>query len=238
VRARTDPHLVPFDKASVAAARGGGLSGIAEMLLEPMALIATLFFAAMITERGIAVHYLVLALIVCAITLQGSSRSFFPIQRWRANIVINWAVLFLTLLFCLWVTHQLDRFSTVALFIWAILAPAAQIGGTLLLRSAFPRLANGPKRCVVVCVNPQSILLARRHAEDPLNEIRLVGFFDDRPRERLPDCGEIPLLGRFADIPEFVRKNHIHAVYISLPIANKARTMALVDELRNTTASI
>jgi hypothetical protein len=44
--------------------------------------------------------------------------------------------------------------------------------------------------------NEQGLAQARRIAEDPLSEMRAVGLFDDRNRERLPNSLSLPLLGR------------------------------------------
>lgn len=234
----SDRRLIPFDNADFVAARNSSGYGLFESLLEPVTLVVSLFCAAIIWDLGIDIPYLVMGLVVFAITSQGRTRSFFSPRKWFANILANWAVLYGTLMFCLWVTHQIGRFDPKALLAWGVVAPLMQLGATFLLRNAFPRLANGPRRCVVVGVNPQSILLAKRHAEDDVNEARLVGFFDDRPRERLDDFSEYPLLGRLDDIPEFVKQNQIHAVYISLPIASQARIGELLNGLRNTTASV
>lgn len=238
--AQTDPLLIRLSQAQVPA-RTDGLFTLAESLLEPFVLVATLWVVAIVLDRGLDTPYLVLSLLVFAITFPGRSRNLFSGRRLYTDILLNWLALFATLIFSIWATRQLAGFRPIALLAWAALAPAALIGANMLLRSALPGLAKlqgGPRRCIVAGMSEQSILLARRQAADPLNETRLVGFFDDRPQERLPDCKEFLLLGKLEEIPEFVKRNHIHVVYLSLPMNTESRTAALLDGLRNTTASI
>lgn len=238
VPAPSDRQAIPFETATAVASRTSGGYGLLESLIEPVALVATLFGVAVVIDEGIDVPYLVVGLLVFAVTSQGKSRNFFAKRKWWANIFANWAFLYVTLMFCLWVTHQLVRFDLQALLTWGVAAPVIQLAATLSLRTMFPRLAHGPRRSVVVGVNPQSVLLARRHADDDIYDTRLVGFFDDRPRDRLPDFSDYPLLGSLDDVADFVRQNLVHDVYISLPIASQARSHHIIKGLRNSTASV
>jgi putative colanic acid biosynthesis UDP-glucose lipid carrier transferase len=45
-------------------------------------------------------------------------------------------------------------------------------------------------------------------------------------------------LGRFDDLPEYVRKHACHVIYICLPISAQPRIRALLEQVGNTTASI
>jgi putative colanic acid biosynthesis UDP-glucose lipid carrier transferase len=66
----------------------------------------------------------------------------------------------------------------------------------------------------------------------------VLGFFDDRELERLEHRAEYPILGRLADLPEYVKKGRIDVIYLSLPMASQARILNLLEALRDTTASI
>jgi putative colanic acid biosynthesis UDP-glucose lipid carrier transferase len=57
-------------------------------------------------------------------------------------------------------------------------------------------------------------------------------------RERLEHCDEYPLLGRLLDLPDYAKQNRIDVIYLSLPMASQGRIVALLDALRDTTASI
>jgi putative colanic acid biosynthesis UDP-glucose lipid carrier transferase len=51
----------------------------------------------------------------------------------------------------------------------------------------------------------------------------------------VPDAG---LKGRLADLAAFVKANRVDAIYVALPMASQPRILKLLDELRDTTASI
>jgi len=50
--------------------------------------------------------------------------------------------------------------------------------------------------------------------------------------------GEYLMLGKIRDLPDFVKKNHIDVVYLSLPMASQSRILSLLDAMRDTTASV
>jgi len=64
------------------------------------------------------------------------------------------------------------------------------------------------------------------------------GFFDDRGHERLNISLDLRLLGKLNDLPAYVRQHGIAVIFIALPIRHVRRVMDLVEELRDTTASI
>jgi putative colanic acid biosynthesis UDP-glucose lipid carrier transferase len=66
-----------------------------------------------------------------------------------------------------------------------------------------------------------------------------VGFFDDRSDERVMqrDGGYSPI-GKISALPAYALKHQIELIYISLPMASQPRILALLDALRDTTASI
>jgi putative colanic acid biosynthesis UDP-glucose lipid carrier transferase len=66
-----------------------------------------------------------------------------------------------------------------------------------------------------------------------------MGFFDDRAPERLRSgVHKLQFLGRLQDLPDYVRRNPVNRIYISLPIIAKPRILKLLDDLRDSTASI
>jgi putative colanic acid biosynthesis UDP-glucose lipid carrier transferase len=80
--------------------------------------------------------------------------------------------------------------------------------------------------------------LAERVGRDPELGIAIKGVFDDRSIERLglPD-GE-SLLGGLSDLGAYVNANGIDVIFIALPMRQVQRVVDLLEELRDTTASI
>jgi len=87
-------------------------------------------------------------------------------------------------------------------------------------------------------MNEQGAALARRIRDTPYSRIELSGFFDDRDKERLDGSGKFPLLGKLTDLSTFVKDNRTQLIYLSLPMASQPRILHILDELKDTTASI
>jgi putative colanic acid biosynthesis UDP-glucose lipid carrier transferase len=87
-------------------------------------------------------------------------------------------------------------------------------------------------------MNAQGVELVSRMADDPYSRIQVLGFFDDRIEQRAGELGQYPVLGKITELPNFAKVNQIDLIYISLPMASQPRILSLLDELRDTTASI
>jgi putative colanic acid biosynthesis UDP-glucose lipid carrier transferase len=83
-----------------------------------------------------------------------------------------------------------------------------------------------------------SIALAKRLSRATEYGMGVVGFFDDRGAERLGIDAEVQLLGKLSDLAAYVQEHDIEVIFIALPVKQVSRVMDLVEELRDTTASI
>jgi putative colanic acid biosynthesis UDP-glucose lipid carrier transferase len=68
--------------------------------------------------------------------------------------------------------------------------------------------------------------------------VRVHGYFDDREPHRWVGIDSAEVLGQVKDAPDYVKRNAIDRVYIALPIAAQPRITMLINELRDSTASI
>ncbi len=90
---------------------------------------------------------------------------------------------------------------------------------------------------MIIGANDVGARLARRLRANPhLGAFR--GFFDDRHSERLPGLPQEQLLGGTADIANYVRLNSVSSIYICLPMRPDERVTRLLEELKDTTASV
>ncbi|MBS3805304.1 MAG: undecaprenyl-phosphate glucose phosphotransferase [Oleiphilaceae bacterium] len=123
---------------------------------------------------------------------------------------------------------------------WAIVTPVILIGTHTLLywqiKDAASTKAAG-LTTIIVGSNMSGRALANEISNQPLSKIRLLGFCDDRSTIRL----SVPEFGVLADLeslPEFVRRNKVARVYITLPMTSQPRIVKLLDALKDSTASI
>ncbi len=133
-----------------------------------------------------------------------------------------------------------DNFPREAILAWFIATPftltyahvaAGKAAGVLVRRAAAGR------RQVIVGANRIGCELAAHLAEEQWHG-ELAGFFDDRRPERMPRECRDRHLGRFADLPEYARRNTVHVIYVCLPNSRHPRIRGLIDALGDSTASI
>jgi putative colanic acid biosynthesis UDP-glucose lipid carrier transferase len=164
-----------------------------------------------------------------------------PIWRATRSIVLEWILLASLLMLMGFATRYIRIFPKNLVFTYLWIAPLSQVAMHLLVRVIAPYLADadGTSRpAVIVGMNDQGLALANRLATSPYGSLHLLGFFDDRSTERLNSNKEFPLLGRIAELPRFIKEKNIHTIYLSLPMASQPRILELLDEMRDTTASI
>jgi len=235
-------HSFPaFGKAGRMSVARAPLLTVVEMTFEPLILVAVLWALAWAIEGRLYPQYMVLALVVFALTFPNEARLAYPRGRAVVDIVTGWLVSAGLLAAFGHVSGYLDYFDRHVLVTWAWLAPWCQIGGHFALRLALPRLRalqGAPKRTVFAGINAHGIELARRLQQDVYCNVRVVGFVDDRLDERLPAPSEYTVLGRLEELPQLVKRQRIDLVYLALPMASTPRLRAMLDALRDTTASV
>jgi len=182
---------------------------------------------------------LILALIVFAMTFPGAlARDAGSAGELMLDIVTGWMAIVALLLLLGWSSRTIDAFDPRVLLAWTFATPAALFAAHRLLPRVLPWLlaAEGMhRRAVIAGANDLGSGLAARLAADPLSGVRVAGFFDDRAPERIRGKS---VLGPITALPDYVRANGIEIIYIALPMASQPRILRLLEELRDTTASI
>ena len=212
-----------------------------EAALEPLVLVLALWTIAIYFEGGLSGSYLILSVIVFSISFPGTPRLNASLPHMVLDIFTNWLWTGSLLVFAGLATGYQKEFDREAMVVWLAVVPFAQIGAQLALRGLAPYLVQlqGPaQRAVVVGMNDQGLALARRVGVTPYSRIEFAGFFDDRAPSRLDASNEFRVLGGLKDLPKFVRENGIKLIYLSLPMASQPRILQVLDELKDTTASI
>jgi putative colanic acid biosynthesis UDP-glucose lipid carrier transferase len=131
---------------------------------------------------------------------------------------------------------------TATQFVWWAIITIICIGlSTLLMivlmQKSFVKAANN-RKAVFAGYNDVSTALAERLTQNPNLCIQASGFFDDRSGARLGLESEEIIKGKLTELGEFVQSNQIDIIFIALPIRHVQRVMDLLDDLRDTTASI
>ncbi len=209
--------------------------------LDPFALIASLWCIAIYFEGSLPGAYLILTVIVFSITFPGTSRLNKPWPALIVSVFLNWAWAGGLLVLTGFAAGYEREFDHEAIVTWLVAAPFVQLGFHMLLRITAPflvTLQGPPRRAIIVGMNEQGVALAGRVGDTPYSRIEFAGFFDDRHLKRLDASGDYRMLGSLAELPQFVRDKDIQLIYLSIPMASQPRILQVLDELKDTTASI
>ncbi len=210
-------------------------------LIDPAAAALSLWALAWFFDGGLSPQWLLVSVLAFALAFPGRARLRFRLRELAPGLIASWLGVLAPLLLAGTLTGQLQPLWGPILLHWLWLTPAVQIAAHLALRQAAPwlvRLQGPPLRAVVVGLNPQGQALADRLRAAVHAGITLVGCFDDRSHGRTPAASAYPRLGGLRDVAAFAKTQRVHQVYLSLPMASQPRIQALLDSLKDTTASV
>ena len=214
---------------------------LVRIALDPIVAIAMLLVCALVFGQRFNGHYLILVILVFALTFPGASVRSVGAANLAREILGNWCVTVLLLLLVGWATQSLEVFDHRLLLAWSLLTPAAQFVAHHYSPALFARwfAAENMQRVAVIAGAGE---LARRLAtgirSSPYRDVRLAGFFDDRSEARRGEVQPGEFLGSLEQLPRYAKTHKVDLIYITLPMASRPRILSLLDELCDTTASI
>jgi putative colanic acid biosynthesis UDP-glucose lipid carrier transferase len=216
-------------------------------ILNPTVIVATLLLTVIAYGSPLSQHYLALAALAFLISAQVVSDPVLDSSGNRGlsmllthRIFTEWLLVSAALLLLAFALKVTELFSRKVILTWFAITPfvvvAAQVG--FRRYAAFSALRGKILQShVIIGANDVGTRLARRLRANPhLGAFR--GFFDDRHSERLPGLPDEQLLGGTADIANYVRLNSVSSIYICLPMRPDERVTRLLEELKDTTASV
>ncbi len=221
----------------------GGLSfaKVIETVLDPAAAVGTLFCVAALHGELLGAPYIILALIVFSLTFPGSFYLHDRFRRMVRKTVVNWLMIALVLLLFGHASGYLDFYPHRLIYLWLAATPLAMLATNTLARWLIPgilAMEGNSRTAVIAGCNDIGARLASSFANDRYLGVRFAGYFDDRGRERLDGIGNSALLGKLTDVANYVGQHHVDHIYLALPMATQPRILNVLDDLKDTTASI
>ncbi|MCO5065764.1 MAG: undecaprenyl-phosphate glucose phosphotransferase [Rhizobiaceae bacterium] len=161
-------------------------------------------------------------------TLLSSRRALRP-------VLIVWSATFALMATAAFFTRMSNEFSRVWYVSWFFLGFVAIIA----VRYVVARLArrwvrNGrmERRAIIVGGGKRAEGLIRALEQQPANDIRICGIFDDRDDKRSPSLvAGHPKLGTISELIEFGRIARIDMLIVSLPLTAENRVKSLLKDL-------
>jgi putative colanic acid biosynthesis UDP-glucose lipid carrier transferase len=157
------------------------------------------------------------------------------------DVIFRWLLLLAVLLAIGYVTKSLTEYPRRIFLTWAVITPLALIFFTLAMQEVMHRfLMHGfdNRSAIFAGYNDSSLELARRLKSNPAMRLEVSGFFDDRSTDRLAMESDAKLVGALSEVAAYVKEHGTDVIFIALPLRHVKRVMNLLDDLRDTTASI
>lgn len=156
-------------------------------------------------------------------------------------VLAAWLCAGLGLAVLAWSTKTTADYSRVAAGLWMLLALVSLMGwrmlGRLVLGAAGVR-GGEAQRVAIVGANDDGARFAQVLKASPELGLTLVGFFDDRSADAVPETLGAPVLGDCGVLVEHARAHRLDGVWIALPMKEEERIGELITKLSDTPASV
>jgi putative colanic acid biosynthesis UDP-glucose lipid carrier transferase len=210
----------------------------------PAVVVATLFICVPLSHQETTANYWALALAALLIsywifsplrllTVSADKRSPLSFSR----VLLEWAAV-VGLLLCFGFSFKIaDAFPRNVILSWFALTPINILLADYCAARAAARTSVARRRHIIIGANDVGVELARRISQSG-SKGTFLGYFDFRNPDRLPEHARQQLVGTCKQAVTFVCRNAVDAIYIALPISNAPRIEDLLQEFRDTTASV
>jgi len=230
-----DPHKRTFFNAPQS------VTTFVAALLEPGISVLTFVLATLIFDPPLVRKDMVVCMLVLALTFPGRNRFGDSLLGAAVDIASSWLILLGILGLCAFATQTQADFSRDVLLTWLLATPVLQWLATSLGKYVLARRAARPelrRSAVVVGASALGSKVARALQESDEIGVEFVGYFDDRLDDRIDPDAQSKVLGNLSQIADYVVKNGVRDVYITLPLGSQPRIVDLLEQLQGTTASL
>src|SRR6202166_2746483 len=220
-----------------------GVQAVMPAVVAVASLYVTIVFFGIVFDRSS--EAIIIVAVLCLILVQAPREVTTQLTSARissiADVIFRWLLLLAVMLAIGYVTKSLTDYPRRIFLTWAVVTPVALIFSTLAMQEVmhhFLMNAFETRTAIFAGYNNSSLELARRLKNNPAMRLKVSGFFDDRSSDRLGLESDATLLGSLSDLSTYVKEHRTDVIFIALPIRHVKRVMNLLDDLRDTTASI
>jgi putative colanic acid biosysnthesis UDP-glucose lipid carrier transferase len=220
-----------------------GVQAVVPAIVAVATLYATIIFFDIRFDRSS--EAIVIVAVLCLVLVQPPREVSTQLTSARLSAVVDvifrWLLLLAVMLAVGYATKSLDGYPRRIFLTWAVVTPVALAAVALAMQEIMRRFlmnAFDARSAIIAGYNNSSLELARRLKSSPAMRMNVAGFFDDRSSERLGMEPDTKLVGSLSELGQYVKDHRTDVIFIALPIRHVKRVMNLLDDLRDTTASI
>jgi len=220
---------------------------VVQAVVPAVVAVASLFATIILLHRPFdpSPNSMVIVSVLCLVLVQAPREVATQLTSERAStvvdVILRWALLLGVLLAIGYGTKALLFYPRRIYLTWGVVTPIVLILVTLGMQEIMRRFlmnAFENRSAIIAGYTASSMELAKRLKHNPAMRLKVSGFFDDRSSDRLEMEPDVDLVGGLSDIAQYVKENGTDVIFIALPIRHVKRVMNLLDDLRDTTASI
>ncbi|PYE87161.1 undecaprenyl-phosphate glucose phosphotransferase [Phyllobacterium leguminum] len=151
------------------------------------------------------------------------------------RLAVSWIGVFALLALAGFVLKVSEEYSRLWFIAWFCTGLLLLVGLRLILARkirGWARNGTMERRAVIVGGGKNAEDLIRSLEQQPDNDIRICGIFDDRDNRRSPPIvAGYPKLGNVSELIEFARIAHIDMLIVSLPLTAEGRVLSMLKKL-------
>lgn len=178
------------------------------------------------------------------------SQSLDLYRSWRTSSTLTmlsytsavWIICCIILITLAYFTKTGAHYSRVAIGIWFIATFFILNIWRVIFRAMlfqFRKSGMNTKSVIIIGATPSGIKLADQILANPQLGLKLRGFYEDRPVNRLPNMGTHKIQGSIDEGINIVKSNpDINHVYIAMPMKAEARITEILNKCSDTTATV
>ena len=160
-----------------------------------------------------------------------------------ASVMLRWLSVLMVLLFIYQVVPEspLQEYPRHVYFTWSVATLVGLMLATLALEEVKRRFLFNSfevRSAIIAGYNASGLKLARQLKRNPGMRLGVAGFFDDRSDVLLDVERDAHILGKLSDVAGYVKTHRTDVIFVALPNRDVQPVKALMDDLRDTTASI
>ncbi len=191
-----------------------------------------------------------LVLLVCLSSFLFLSQTFDLYRSWRTSSTLTmlghtslvWIVCCVLLITLAYFTKTGNFYSRLAIGTWFLSTFLCLNIWRIFFRAVlfkFRQTGKNMKAVLIIGATNTGLSLAQQITANPQQGLKLIGFYEDRPKDRLPDMKDYPILGTIDEGIVVVKDNpDINHVYIAMPMKAEARITDILNRFSDTTATV
>ncbi len=164
-----------------------------------------------------------------------------PLRQELGQVWMSWVGAVFAVMFFIFALKTSESYSRAVVLMWLGFVPIGLSVWRILLRNVLwwlRRNGHNTRSVAILGANEYGERLAKTLHGASWMGLNLMGFFDDRSGDRIPNNDNVNLLGNIDELIGLVKSGKVDVVYVSLPLRAEHRVVEIIDRLGDTTATV